>query len=201
MLVHDDTPERPRRRRTRNSDRVSYVTSGILRFVFGVLCSLTLICGGIVCLVPLLRSFLGESTVAAMPSTVDESIRIVDGPPVWRLGIGVGLLAVSLMLLHLAACSPEWTTLDRGIGIVRRQTGMFCYRRIIQDSLERFNEVSIFPISRKWRGITLPSDTVFEIVLTGPQDSRCLIGRVTLSHDLAREVAQEVAAFLSLSVH
>lgn len=201
MLVHDDTPERPRRRRTRNPDCVSYVTSGLVRFVFGVLCSLTLICGGLVCLAPLLRSFLGEANFVAVPSTVDESSRMVDGPPIWRLGVGIGLLVVSLMLLHLSACSPEWTTLDRGIGIVTRQTGLFCYRRIIQDSLARFDEVSIFPISRKWRGMTLPSDTVFEIALTGPQDRRCPIGRVTLSHELAREVAQEVATFLSLPIH
>lgn len=200
MLVHDDTPERPRRKRTRNPDCVRYVSSGILRFVFGVLCSLTLICGGLVCLAPLL-TFLGESNFSAVSSTVDESNRIVDGPPIWRLGIGIGLLVVSLMLLHLAACSAEWTTLDRGKGIMTRQTGLFYCRHITEEPLERFNEVSIFPISGKWRGMTLPSDTVFEVALTGAQDKRCLIGRVTLSHDLAREVAQEVATFLSLPIH
>ena len=79
------------------------------------------------------------------------------------------------------------------------KTGVLSFRQVANESLDKFTEVSIFPISNRWCGLTLPSDTLFEVTLTGPNDNRFPIGRVTRSADLAREFGREVATFPRLA--
>ena len=80
--------------------------------------------------------------------------------------------------------------------LVTKRTGILGIHRFAKASLSEFSEVSIFPVTDKWQ-----SRDDFDIALTGPNDKRFAIGRVTLSYGLAREFGQEVATFLGLRLH
>lgn len=109
------------------------------------------------------------------------------------LVIGLGHSIVGFCMIRWTLVSPEWLVVDRKHGLLTKQTGVLGFRRFANASLPEFSEVSIFPVTNKWQ-----SRDDFDIALTGPHDKRFLVGRVTMSYDLACEFGQGVATFLRL---
>lgn len=187
-------PERPKRQRSRDPDCARYVSGGVARIVVGGLFGLPFFCGGILCLATFVAVLLGFAEDQPDFSGVKWFIGMLA-----FVTLGLAHTTVGFLMLRGAVCSPEWIVIDRLHGWVRRQTGVLFFRRVANESLDKFTEVSIFPISATWRdNIFSNSTTLFEVALTGPTGIRFPIGRVTLSADLAREFGREVATFLNL---
>ena len=178
-------PERPVRKRSRNPDCVGYRPSEVWKllivFPFGLVFTLTGtlgLCAAANCLLMIAENYsdyrywLGILGVAV---------------------IGIGHAAAGLGMLYFVFLCPEWLSIDRKLGVARKQIGVLCFRRFATAKLADFTEVSIFPIP-----ITLFVPERFEVALTGPDERRFSLGQVTLSYDLAREFGEEVATFLGL---
>ncbi len=181
------SPSRPARKRSRNPDCAFFRSPGIWGWFF---------------ILPFGLIFTLTGTLALYVA-VRSIPMVVESYSDWRFWIGifgitiigVGHAACGLAILHSVFFGPEWLTIARQQGVARKQSGVLCFRRKATAMLKDFTEVSIFPMVEKW----FERDS-FEVALTGPQDKRFPIGRVTLSYDLAREFGKEVATFLGLPI-
>ena len=187
-------PERPKRQRSQDPNCARYVRGGIAQAAFAFLIGLVCFCGGVFVLTMFVAGSVGLMKFETELSGLKWCLAIV-----FCMTIGVGHTAIGFLMLNAAVRSSEWIAIDRLHGSVRRQKGLLFFRKVTNESLDQFTEVSIFPISATWRdSILAHGDPVFEVALTSPCDTRFPIGRVTLSYDLAREFGQEVATFLGL---
>lgn len=87
--------------------------------------------------------------------------------------------------------------IDRECRIVTKQSGVLCFRRVTNVPLGNFTEVSLLRCGTN-QAADLKDEIVFDVALTGSQVTPFIVGRVTFSAELAREVGREVATFLSL---
>ena len=181
-MCSDEVPERPTRVESDEPDCLEYVNGGFSRWLFSLF-GILLFGGGILCLV----------TVCGGLRTDDSPLGV--GAIVSLLSLGIVHAGVGGSILWYAFGTAEWVRIDRCQNSVSKQTGVLCFRRFANGSICDFSEVSIFPVHYKWQ-----RREDFDVALTGPNDKRFPLGRVTLSYDLAREFAQEVGTFLSLPV-
>jgi hypothetical protein len=187
-------PERPKRQRSRDPNCARYVSGGIVLAVIVFLLGLTCFCGGLFVLTIFFAGLVGLFKLDAELSGLKWILAMMT-----LMAIGLAHVVGGFLIVNQAFRSPEWIALDRLHGSVRRQKGVLFFRKIANESLDKFTEVSIFPISATWRdSISAYCDPMFEVALTGPNEIRFPIGRVTLSYDLAREYGREVAKFLNL---
>ncbi len=187
-------PERPKRQRSRDPNCARYVSGGIAQAVFAFLIGLACFSGGLFVLTIFVAGSVGLMRFETELSGLKWCLAIA-----LAMTIGVGHTAWGFLMLNAAFRSSEWIALDRFHGSARRQKGVLFFRKIANESLAKFTEVSIFPISATWRdSILAHCDPMFEVALTSPRDTRFPVGRVTLSYGLAREFGQEVATFLGL---
>src|SRR5216684_2230229 len=96
-----DIPERPHRKRTRNPDRLRYVSGGIAHVLGGVLFGLPFFSGGLLCLATVVAAFFGISEAQADQSTLRWIIGVM---AVTTIGLGHSI--VGFLLLRSAVCSP-----------------------------------------------------------------------------------------------
>ena len=179
-------PERPVRKRSRNPDCVGYRPSEVWKLFIVLPFGLVFASTGALCLYGTVTIVLSE--------VVDRYLDF--GFWFGLLGIttiGVGHATAGLGMLYFVFWCPEWLSIDRKLGVVRKQIGVLGFRRFATAKLADFTEVSIFPIPITW----FARDR-FEVALTGPNERRFPLGDVTLSYDLAREFGEEVATFLGL---
>lgn len=98
---------------------------------------------------------------------------------------------------YVGFCTTEKVTIDRERGIVTKQSGVLCFRRVTNAPLGNLSEVSLLRCGTD-QAADRKEEIVFDVALTGSQVPPFILGRVTFSAELAREFGQEVATFLSL---
>lgn len=189
-------PVRPKRRRSRDPNCARYVSGGMVQAIFAFLLGLVCFCGGMFVLTIVVAGSLDLMKFETELSGLKWCLAVA-----FAMTIGVAHTFGGFLMLNAAFRSSEWIALDRLHGSAWRQRGVLFFRKTANESLDKFTEVSICPISATWRdSILAPCNPLFEVALTSPRDIRFPVGRVTLSYDLAREFAQEVATFLGLPI-
>ena len=192
---HDHRPARPVRRGSRNPEVARFVTDGIPQMLFTIIAgAVFLLSGGFFVVAPM-------NTISRFFANSEEGIGDWTSTA-FVASTGLCGMLIGALVLVVGMARGEWLTIDRLHGIATKQTAILCFRRMATGSLGDYTGVSVFAISTTWRErASLGNGDLFEVVLTGPNDKRFPLGRVTLSYDLAREFAQEVASYLGLPLH
>lgn len=170
-------PFRPRRVWTFSRDRLRLSSGGgVIGFVFGLVFSSS----GVLVLLALALNF---RTIAEL-SLRDRLVAVVG-----MLLLGAAHLAVGTHLL-----STLRATFDRARNVVTISSGWLGIRRR-RENLAKFRRV----IAPQDPATASSRVTCYDVALEDQQGRVVVVGHVTQSHALAREVAAEVAKFTELS--
>lgn len=179
-------PRRPRRLWTFSRDRLRLSSGdGVFAILFGLLFSTT----GLFTFYAfgwLLLSVLGVLRTGAaniaQESVTGQTIGVGS-----MLFLGVAHFTIGTLLLFTLR-----VTFDRARDLVTVRSGWLGLRRR-KEKLSLFQRVVVQPVDGH--------GDLYDIVLEGDSRRSAVVARVTRSHDLAREVAAEIAAFTGLSTY